>query len=291
MKSEKISSPLPPSPLIRYGLLAGHGALLENLLSVCQEKKLPFFVLAFEGQTDSRLIQGCPHQWVALGQIGQSIDILKQQGVTHLVMAGRFKRPALTALKMDAVGLRWLRDLSKQFFRDDALLSSLIKKLEQEGFRVISPDTLLGGEVLASKGNLSPQQMNQVFLKDISLGVRLLKALSPFDCSQAVVIQEESVLAIEDTKGTNDLIRRAASQAQKGGSIRGPVLIKGCKQGQNTRVDRPVVGPDTLGILEENGFAGLAIEAGGVMLVDANRFSNDIKEKNLFCYGYDANDG
>jgi DUF1009 family protein len=49
------------------------------------------------------------------------------------------------------------------------------------------------------------------------------------------------------------------------------VLFKGPKTGQDRRVDLPAIGPATFEGAVRAGLAGVVIEAGGVMLLDAPR--------------------
>ena len=48
------------TPLPRYGILAGHGALLTNVIDACRQQNLSFFILAFHGQTDIKAIEDHP---------------------------------------------------------------------------------------------------------------------------------------------------------------------------------------------------------------------------------------
>ena len=51
----------------------------------------------------------------------------------------------------------------------------------------------------------------------------------------------------------------------------GAVFCKAPKVGQDRRADLPVIGPETVKGANDAGIAGIWIEAGGVMVLDADR--------------------
>jgi UDP-2,3-diacylglucosamine hydrolase len=102
--------------------------------------------------------------------------------------------------------------------------------------------------------------------KDIVRGLEVLRALSPLDVGQACVVQGGVVLGIEGPEGTDGLIQRCGALKFKGP---GPVLIKTLKLGQETRVDRSVIGPETIQNAAREGFSGIAIQGGGVIVLNA----------------------
>lgn len=268
----------------KIGILAGHGGLLKEVIAACHLKDQDFFILAFHGQTDPQLMGTSPHTWLSLGQIGLALKTLRQEGVTHLVMAGRFHRPTFSQLKVDATGALWLARLGLHRFGDDGLLKKLVSQLEHEGFTLISPEAVLGKDIFPDPGFLGPTLMNSSYEKDADLGFRLLKDLSPYDCAQSVVIQEQRVLGIEGPEGTDCLIERCGNLADMSAHSRRPILVKALKKGQETRVDRPVVGPSTLKHLHRHHFSGLVIEAGTVLILNQPEFNILLGNLPLFCH-------
>ena len=77
------------------------------------------------------------------------------------------------------------------------------------------------------------------------------------------------VLAIEGAEGTDAMLERVAQLRASGLCVNGSgVLAKGPKPGQELRVDMPAIGPRTVDLGVAAGLAGLALEAGGVLLLD-----------------------
>src|SRR5205823_4283459 len=67
----------------------------------------------------------------------------------------------------------------------------------------------------------------------------------------------------EDELGTADLMARCAQLSGTGG-----VLVKMKKPQQDRRADLPVIGPDTVAQAAAAGLGGIAIEAGGCLVLD-----------------------
>ena len=251
------------------GILAGRGDLVQGLLNHCKESGMPYFVAAFEDQTQKELVEGHPHGFVNLAKVGALIDMLRTHGVDRIVMAGHFTRPdSWGSLKPDFKGALVIAKIISQPSGDDGLLRILIKFLEGEGFKVLGVEEILGAEVLAPTGLLGTVAIPDPSLGDISRGLEVLKALSPLDVGQACVVQGGVVLGIEGAEGTDGLIDRCGSLKAKGP---GPVLVKMLKLGQETRVDRSTIGPQTIAKAHAAGFAGIAIQGQGVIVLNATK--------------------
>ncbi|HCS24126.1 MAG TPA: DUF1009 domain-containing protein, partial [Rhodospirillaceae bacterium] len=83
----------------RLGIIAGSGGLPRRLIEACRRDGRDFFVLGFRGQTEDGLMSGVPHGWTKLGATNAAIEILKQNNVDTLVMAGGVRRPPPRALR------------------------------------------------------------------------------------------------------------------------------------------------------------------------------------------------
>ena len=62
------------------------------------------------------------------------------------------------------------------------------------------------------------------------------------------------------------------------------VLFKGPKSGQDRRIDLPAIGPTTVAAAAEAGLAGIAVEAGGVMVLDRAKVVADADAAGLFVW-------
>ena len=264
------------------GIVAGTGTLISNLIKDCDRQQRPYIIIAFDGQTDPELIQDRPHAWTKLGQVKHTLELLNEYKVTEIVMAGHFKRPSWSELKPDLKGMAWMSKIVGHTLGDDGLLKRMIRLIEAEGFKVISPENILGESLFIADGALTPLQPDAQALADIKQGCTILNHLAAMDVGQAIVIQQELILGIEAIEGTQELIQRCGQYKRPGPK---PTLIKLCKPHQETRVDRPTVGLSTMKALAEHGYGGMALQAHGVIVLDQPQISAMANEYGMFIYG------
>ena len=271
----------------KLGIVAGRGLLPVWLAETCQQSGREFFVIALKGQAEAGRFDGLPHAWVRLGAMGRAIELLREQGVEEIVLAGAVNRPSLLELKPD---LRTARFAAKGFFSrgDDGLLAGIVKTLEnEEGFKVVGAQDILGGG-LARKGQWGGVAPTKRDCRDIERGRAVLGALAAADVGQAVAVQDGVILGIEAIEGTDRLIARSGELAREG---RGPVLVKLPKRGQEHRVDLPTVGPDTVESAVRAGFVGIAVAAGATLVVEAETAIERADAGGIFLVGIEGSDG
>jgi len=263
------------------GIVAGGGALPGYIAARCREQGRDVFILALEQHADPAVIEPWPHAWVRLGAAATAISKFRDMGVREIVMAGPVRRPSLAELRPDG---RMLRFLARGALSagDDGLLSAVIRTLEQEeGFRVISVHEAAGG-LLAREGVMGAHQPSEEDRADIARGMAVIEALARADVGQAAVVQAGLVLGIEAIEGTDALIRRCAELRR---DAKPPVLVKAPKTGQDRRVDLPTIGEGTVAACVAAGFAGIAVEAGGCLVVDRDATVAAADRAGLFLLG------
>ena len=274
----------PPAPLPRLGVIAGSGALPLMLRSVCLEQGREIFILAIEGATEPAATEGVPHAWMRMGEIAHALELLKDQGIGELVMAGRLPRPSLTQLKPSLTTTKLLARLGAAFFSgDDALLSTITAIFEEENIRVVGADEILH-DLVATTGPLSRALPDRHAQGDIRVGVEVAHALGALDIGQAVIVQQGRVLGVEAAEGTDELIRRCGAYIDR--ESKGGVLIKAKKPTQDRRVDLPAIGVDTIELAASAGLAGIAIEAGGALVIDRRAVTECANHHGMFVLGF-----
>src|SRR5690606_34756218 len=120
---------------------------------------------------------------------------------------------------------------------------------------------------------------------DIAVGLAAARRLGALDIGQAAVVQQGGVLALEDVEATDVLIGPAGALKRPG---RGPILVKVCKPQQEVRADPPVIGPDTIRRAVAAGFAGIAVDAGGTLVLDRSETVGLADAAGLFLVGIDV---
>jgi DUF1009 family protein len=246
------------------GILAGGGTLPRSVAEAARSQGRPVFIVAFAGQHDAATVEGFPHSVLRIGEAGRIIAELKKAGVVDLVMAGGVRRPSLSELGLDWRGVQLFARIGAAALGDDGLLAAIGKELEREGFRVIGPNDVLGHGTVAA-GLLGRHTPDAQAEADIAHGIAVAKTLGVADIGQAVVVQQGLVLGVEAIEGTDALLDRAGQLRREGP---GGVLVKITKPQQDRRIDMPTVGPGTVARAAACGLRGIAIEAGGTIVLD-----------------------
>ena len=266
----------------KLGILAGRGDLPGRLADACQASGRDYVILAFNGETDADVIAGHPQRWVDIAAVGRGIAALKDAQAEELVLIGPVGRPDFRSLRPDWRGARLLpRVIKAARSGDDAIMRVLVEELESEGFRVVGAENVLGS-LSSRQGVLAGPEPDAGDLADIRRGADVLDVLGRLDIGQAVVVREGYVLAVEAAEGTDEMLRRCTAFVQP---ERGGVLVKLPKPGQERRADLPTIGLMTVKLCAEAGLKGIALEAGGALVVDADAVAEAAAAAGLFVYG------
>ena len=274
---------MPPPKL---AVLAGNGPLPGQIVAACGESGRDVFVIAHEGITDADAIAAAPHGWVNLGAIERTIRMLHDNHAEEVVLAGPVRRPSLTSLRLDRRALKALAGWRFKALGDDKLLSLIIKELEVEGFRVVGVDSILG-DMVAPAGPLGAHAPDADAEADIAIGCRVARTLGALDVGQAVVVQQGMVLGVEAIEGTDALLERCRELRR---DAPGGVLVKIKKPRQEARADLPTIGPATVEGASAAGLRGIAIEAGGTLVIDRRAIVAAADGGGLFVVGITPDD-
>lgn len=268
----------------KLGVLAGGGTLPALVVTAARAQGRDAFVLAFEGQTDPATVMGVEHAWVRLGQAADAFARLRAAGVEEVCMIGPMRRPAMAELRPDWRATQALARIGMRAFGDDGLLSGIVREIEGEGFRVVGAHEVLGA-LLSRRGGHSRCVPSPDDGVDIARGIAVVRALGGVDVGQAAVVERGIVLGVEAIEGTDALIARCATLRRERA---GGVLVKMAKPGQERRVDLPTIGTRTVEAVALAGFAGIAIEAGRSLVVDAEAVRAAADSRGIFVVGVDA---
>jgi len=266
----------------KLAIVAGGGELPRLLIAACRAEARPFFVVALSGHADPDLVTAeTPHMWARLGAGGAILKRLREEATGEVVLAGRVKRPSLLSLMPDAWTARFLLSLGRRALGDNALLSAIGAAIEREGGRLVGPETVLP-DLLAPEGAIGRIAPGEADWVDIERGLVVARALGAVDVGQAVVVQQGIVLGVEAVEGTDALLRRCKELRRDGP---GGVLVKTAKPGQERRIDLPTIGVRTVEMAAAAGLAGIAVEAGGALIVGSAAVADAADRAGLFAVG------
>jgi hypothetical protein len=253
-------------------------------MQACRARGWPFHVIALRDQADPALVADVPHDWIRLGEAARALDSLRAAGVDRIVFCGKVHRPSLSALMPDWRGVKFLASIGGRLLSDNRLLAALVKGFEAEGFAVIGPADV-ASSLLARMGPYGRLVPTPAETDAIVAGFAAARGVGRRDIGQAAVVQGATILGLEGPDGTDALIERCAAR-QRGGS--GAILVKARKPQQEMRADPPVIGPVTLRKAAAARFRGIAVEAGGVLVLDGAALGDAADAAGMFLVGADV---
>lgn len=268
-------------------IVAGGGAFPAAVAEAARAEGREVVLFLMKGFADPAL-ERYPHFWFRVGSLGTVSAKAKALGVREIVMVGTLTRPRVRDLGLDWTTLRLLPRVARLFRGgDNHLLSGVLGLVAEQGFRLVGAHEVAPALLLPEGrlGAVAPRPQDDA---DIALGLQVIRTLGPFDVGQGVVVVDGFVAAVEAAEGTDAVLSRYA-QMRETGRLRFPagkgVLVKAPKPQQDRRVDLPSLGPATAMGAAKAGLAGIAFEAGGVIVPDCAELVRVADESGLFVVG------
>ena len=272
----------------KLGIIAGGGELPVVLAEHYAATNRPYFVARVTPYADAAL-DAHPGSSHSLGHMGARMDAMRAAGCDAVVLLGQVPRQDPRDLNLDAGGMAMVPALLAAAPQgDDALLRALLSEHERAGFRVVGADEAMV-DLLAQPGAWgavapSPQQQ-----KDIARAAKIAAAIGSYDVGQGVVVCDGIVLAVEAQEGTDAMLRRVRDLPL---TVRGTpdarrgVLVKRPKPIQERRIDLPTMGVRTIEGAAKVGLAGIAVEAGGALVVRRDEVIAAADRAGIFVVGF-----
>jgi DUF1009 family protein len=211
---------------------------------------------------------------------------LEQRGIRQVVLVGKFHRPRhLNPLRFESSTLlaapRILASLRKG---DDASLRALMEIIEELGLEVVGVEDV-APHLLPEPGLYASRVPSETDRADVERAAYIVEAISAVDVGQGAVVAGGLCLATEALPGTDSMLEWvASSRDMPPAGTRLGVLYKAPKLQQDRRTDLPAIGPITVAKAAEAGLAGIAWEARGALLLDAEQTMADADRLGLFLW-------
>ncbi|SOC08130.1 LpxI family protein [Rhodobacter maris] len=258
-------------------LIAGAGALPRLLIAAAPE----MLVCQLEG---FEALPGAEVLRFRIERLVPFFDALAERGIDRVCLAGAMQRPRLEPEFFDARTAALVpRLLGAMQAGDDATLRAVIGLFEEFDFEVIGadaicPDLVPGAGVLC--GTLSAEDQ-----RDAARAAEIVAALGAVDVGQGAVVARGLCLGVEALPGTDAMLDFVAQHRALAPAPTTGVFYKAPKPGQDRRIDLPALGPQTIAKAAAAGLAGIAFEAGGVLLLDRDATLRAAEAAGLFLWG------
>ena len=265
----------------KVGMIAGSGNMPVEIIKHCNEKGIEIFVVGLETFASEEQLKDAPHCFAKIGEAGKMMKFFKNNDIHDIVLAGGIKRPSFKELIPDWQGMKMLTKLAIKKMSDDNLFRAVIREAENLGFKILSIEEVVP-EMMFYEGVYGKIKPSKEDMDDIERGFVVAKALGAVDVGQAVVVQEGMVLAVEAIEGTDMMLSRAATVKKEG---KAPIMVKVLKPKQDLRVDLPAIGVLTIEQLKKYGIKGIAVEAGGILLIEREAVIQKANDYGIFIIG------
>lgn len=267
--------------MARYGLIAGSGRFPSLVLEAARGLGHEVVAIALKEEASEEIErQSDKCYWISIGQLSRLVDILKQEQLCDVMMAGQVKHVSIfSSIRPDWRLVKLLAGLKEK--NTDALIGGVMRVLEDEGIRLVDSTALLK-PLLAEAGVLTKRRPTEGEEKNARYGRRIANALSAMDVGQSVVISERACVAIEAMEGTDAMLRRAAGLAN-GKPL---TLVKGSRRRRHMLFDVPVAGCGTITAMRDTGATMLAVDAGRTLLLDKSEMLTQADQAGISIVGY-----
>ena len=249
----------------QFALIAGRGVYPRLLAESARRQGVDrIFAIAFKRETEraiGRLVDEI--RWMSIGQFSNLLDALRESGMKHVVMAGLITPSSLFHVRPDARALAILTSLPQK--NAHSIFGAVVDEIRNLGMDVLPASAFMASH-MPGPGLLTARAPTDLELRDVGIGVKVARLVSDIDIGQTVVIKGGAILAVEAFEGTDETIRRAG---RIGGD--GAVVVKLAKRGHDMRFDIPVVGLNTLAVLNKAGARVLAVQAGRAIVLEKEK--------------------
>ena len=192
----------------------------------------------------------------SIGQFGKIISIFKNSGCKKVLFAWRVNKPTFSKLKLDLKGIYYISRIIKQSrIGDAALLKEIINIFKKEGIKTISSNYYTP-ELSLSRGNYSKYKPNRLDKNNIKNTIKVLSKSNDLSFSQAAVFRNNKIISIECNKGTDEMLKKIKKTKDNSMGI----LVKFPKKNQDTRIDLPTIGLNTLKQCKRAGINGVVLK-------------------------------
>jgi DUF1009 family protein len=269
---------------MRLGLIAGNGRFPFLVLDAARQMGHQVVVVAVREEASPELEAAAAREpravlhRISLGQLQRCVDVLREAGVTHAVMAGQVKHVKIfSGVLPDRLLLGVLLRLRAR--NTDSLIAGIADVLRQNGIELLDSTALLT-PLLAGPGVLTKRSPTDEERADFEFGYRMADAIAGLDIGQTIVVKDCAVVAVEAMEGTDEAIARAGRLA--GGGTR---VVKVAKPGQDMRFDVPVVGRRTIEAMCAAGASALTVDAGRTLFMDGGEVVGAADEAGIAVVG------
>lgn len=274
----------------RLAIIAGSGKLPLYVAEAARLAGEDPYIFALKNESSADW-SGYEHIKIGLGEIAQFKRLATQLDIRRIIMSGGVsRRPPISEISLGLKGLLKIPQILRKLAAggDNTVLTGVIELLETDRRKVISVQDI-APSLLAELGPIGAVAPDRDSLKDIAAATRAARLIGQLDIGQGAIAVGGRVVALEGPEGTDAMMERIKGLREAGrvSVKRKGVLVKLCKPQQDLRVDLPSAGLATISNAKAAGLAGVAMEAGRSLLLDADEVRAYADANGMFVIGID----
>ena len=241
------------------GLFLGDTDFSDAILKKIKELNKRYFIIDFSKK--NKFKKDINSHRISIGKFGKIIDLIKEKKSKKVLFAGKIAKPKFSTLRLDFKGIYYMPSILKAAkLGDAAIIKAIIKILDNENIKVIS-SIFFNPELTLKSGNYTKLKPNQNDINSIKKGITYFNKLNSLDHVQAVIVKNNTILAIEDQQGTKKMLSKLKKKSEG-------ILIKLPKKKQDLRMDLPTIGLQTLKDCKKYGLKGIVLKSKKNIILD-----------------------
>ena len=255
-------------------IIAGSGKLPYKIALHLKKLNAKFIILSIKGFSEFELYKNFKAYSLRMGQGYKAIKLLKKNKIKNIIFLGGLERPSLATLRPDLWTL--FKVFKFIFFKktDDVILRNVVTIFENEGFKVLGLSDITN-DFFLKKGIYGRRKIPKNDKIIINKHLKQTLLWTTKDLGQSVIASKQNILLKENRKGTNNLIMRSKHNKYSRNSY---IFIKIKKLHQDSRVDLPTFGLNTLKKLVKTNIKYIVLNANSTIIMDKKKTLKYLKK-------------
>ena len=255
------------------GLFLGDTDFSDTVLEKIKKLNKKYFVIDFS--KNNKFKKDINSNRISIGKFGKIINLIKEKKSKKVLFAGKIAKPKFSTLRLDLKGVYYMPSIIRAAkLGDAAIIKAIIKILDKENINVIS-SIFFNQELTVKSGNYTKLKPNMSDSNSIKKGISYFNKLNNLDHIQAVIVKDNTILAIEDRQGTKKMLSKLNKKSEG-------ILIKLPKKKQDLRMDLPTIGLQTLKDCKKYGLKGIVLKSKKNIFLDKAKCINFANKNKIF---------
>ena len=184
------------------GLFLGDTDFSDAVLKKIKKLNKKYFIIDFS--KNNKFKKDKNSHRISIGKFGKIIDLIKEKKSKKVLFAGKIAKPKFSTLRLDLKGVYYMPSIIRAAkLGDAAIIKAIIKILDNENIKVIS-SIFFNPELTLKSGNYTKLKPNKSDSNSIKKGITYFNKLNSLDHVQAVIVKDNTILAIEDQTGNKE---------------------------------------------------------------------------------------